>query len=64
MDLFCPGYFKFTILINRPQDYTVATELSFLKWKFVIKETDCSVNLKYKSNSLTKHTAIKTQAVK
>ena len=31
MDLFCPGYFKFTILINRPQDYTVATELSFLK---------------------------------
>ena len=47
--------------INRPQENTVATELFFWRWKFVIEETDCSVNLKYKYNSLTKHTAIKTQ---
>ena len=47
--------------INRPQENTVATELFFWRWKFVIEEIDCSVNLKYKYNSLTKHTAIKTQ---
>ena len=51
-----PGYFKFQYHINRPQDYTVATELFFLTRKFVIEEIECSVILKYKSNSLTKHT--------
>ena len=47
---------KIYIYINRPQDYTVATELFFLRRKFVIEEVECSVILKYKSNSLTKHT--------
>ena len=58
-----PGYFKFTgNHINRLQDNTVATELLFSRRKFVIEETDCSaVNIKNKSNSLTKHTAMKTQ---
>ena len=60
MDLFCAGIFQI-YHINRPQDNTVATELFFLRWKFVIEETDCSVNLKYKSDSLAKHTAIKTK---
>ena len=55
MDLFCAGMFLI-YHINRPQDYTVATELFFLRRKFVIEEVECSVILKYKSNSLTKHT--------
>ena len=59
MALFCAGKFKIYHDINRPLDNTVATELFFVRWKFVEK-TDCSVNLKYKSNSLTKHTANKT----
>ena len=54
-DLFCAGIFKI-YHINRPQDYTVATEVFFLRRKFVIEEVECSVILKYKSNSLTKHT--------
>ena len=60
MDLFCAGIFE-VYHINRLQDNTVATELFFLRWKFVIEGIDCSVNLKNKSNSLTKHTAIITQ---
>ena len=55
MDLFCAGIF-YIYHINRPQDYTVPTELFFLRRKFVIEEVECSVILKYKSNSLTKHT--------
>ena len=55
MDLFCAGIFQI-YHINRPQDYTVATELLFLRRKFVIEEVQCSVILKFESNSLTKHT--------
>ena len=49
MDLFCAGIFKI-YHINRLEDYTVATELFFLRPKFVIEVIEYSVILKYKSN--------------
>ena len=53
-----PGYFKFTILTDYRTTQSLRNCFSSGEW-FVIKENGCSV--KYKSNSFTKHTAIKTQ---
>ena len=50
-----PGYFKFTILTDHRTTQSLRNCFS-LRRKFVIEELECSVILKYKSNSLTKHT--------